>query len=79
MKTFTKNYIGKGIKVENMDIVKVTLRMEDVQNYKHVYQDCEYITFEVAKMQQAEAGVVPWQMPWKSGGCLPRNLITNNP
>lgn len=27
-------------------------------------------------IQRLEAGVVPWQMPWKSSGCMPKNLIS---
>lgn len=30
-------------------------------------------------VERLEAGVVPWQMPWKNGGCLPRNLVTKKP
>ena len=54
MKSFKKNYIGKGTKVENMDIVKVTLRVEDVLKFKHEFEGSEYITFEVAKMQNPD-------------------------
>ena len=54
MKSYKKNYIGKGTKVENMDIVKVTLKVEDVLKFKHDYEGSEYITFEVAKMQQSD-------------------------
>lgn len=54
MKKFVKNYIGKGTQVENMDIVKVTLKVEDIAKFKHEYEGNEYITFEVAKMQQSD-------------------------
>jgi antirestriction protein ArdC len=27
-------------------------------------------------IERIEAGVVPWQMPWKSAGGMPRNLIS---
>lgn len=54
MKSYKKNYIGKGTQVENMDIVKVTLKVEDVLKYKHEYEGNDYITFEVAKMQQPD-------------------------
>jgi len=46
MKSYKKNYIGKGTQVENMEIVKVTLKVDEVLN--------EYITFEVAKMKQPD-------------------------
>lgn len=54
MKKFKKTYIGKGTKVENKDIVKVTLKVEDVLEYKHEYDGSEYITFETAKMQEPD-------------------------
>ena len=54
MKSFKKNYIGKGTQVENMDIVKVTLKVEDIEKFKHEYEGSEYVTFEVAKMQQPD-------------------------
>lgn len=54
MKTYSKNYIGKGTQVPKMDIVKVTLKVEDVLKHKHEYNGTEYITFEVARMQQAD-------------------------
>lgn len=54
MKSYKKNYIGKGTQVENMDIVKVTLKVEDVLKYKHEFEGSGYITLEVARMQQPD-------------------------
>ena len=56
MKTFTKNYIGKGKKVANLDIVKITCKLEDLQKYAYFYKDGpdEYVTFEVAKMKSPD-------------------------
>ncbi len=54
MKSYKKNYIGKGTKHETMDIVKVTLRVEDVLNYQHEYNGEQYISFEVARMQNTD-------------------------
>jgi low affinity Fe/Cu permease len=54
MKTFEKNYVGKGTQVENMDIVKVTLKVDELLKHKHVYKGEEYVTIEVAKMQQPD-------------------------
>jgi hypothetical protein len=54
MKSFKKNYIGKGTQVENMEIVKVTLKVEEILKHKHEYDGNEYLTFEVAKMKQAD-------------------------
>ena len=57
--SFTKEYIGKGKEVvtkegKKLDIVKVTLKVEDVLKHKHTYKDIEYVTFEVAKMQKPD-------------------------
>ena len=54
MKSYKKNYIGKGTQVENMDIVKVTLKVEEILKHKHEFEGSEYITFEVARMQQPD-------------------------
>lgn len=54
MKSYKKNYIGKGLKHETMDIVKVTLRVEDVLKYQHEYNGEAYISFEVARMQNQD-------------------------
>ena len=53
-KKFSRSYIGKGSKVENMDIVRVTLKMEEVLKHKHEFEGNEYITFEVAKMREPD-------------------------
>lgn len=50
MKTYTKNYIGKGTKVPNLPIIKVTVKVSELLNHKYTYEDEEYVTFEVAKM-----------------------------
>lgn len=59
MKSFKKNYIGKGKEVvtsngEKLDIVKVTLKVSEVLKHKHEYEGEEYITFEVARMQKPD-------------------------
>ena len=59
MTTFKKNYIGKGKQVvtkkgKELDIVKVTLKVSEVLEYKHEYEGEEYITFELAKMQKPD-------------------------
>ena len=54
MKTYKKNYIGKGTQVPNMQIVKVTIKVEEFLKFKHEFEGNEYITFEVAKMQKAD-------------------------
>lgn len=54
MKTFRKEYIGKGKKTENLEIVKVTLKVEDLQ--KHIYEKEgeQYLTFEVAQLKSPD-------------------------
>ena len=56
MKTYKKNYIGKGKKVDKLDIIKITCKLEDLQNFAYCYKDGveEYVTFEVAKMKKPD-------------------------
>jgi hypothetical protein len=54
MKKYTKNYIGKGTQVANMEIVKVTLKVEELLKVTHEFQGVEYLTFEIAKMQSKD-------------------------
>ena len=54
MKTFEKNYVGKGTQVENLNIVKVTLNVEELLKHKHEYEGKDCVTIEVAKMQKPD-------------------------
>ena len=54
MKKYNKSYIGKGTQVANMEIVKVTLKVEELLKVTHEFQGVEYLTFEIAKMQSAD-------------------------
>jgi len=54
MKTYKKNYIGKGAQNENLDIVKVTLKVNDLLQFKHEFNGQEHVTLEVARMQQPD-------------------------
>ena len=54
MDAFEKIYIGKGKKVENMDIVKVTCKLEDLQEIAYNFDGVDYVTFEVARMKVAD-------------------------
>ena len=54
MKKYTKSYIGKGTAVAGMEIVKVTLKVEDLLKVTHEFQGVEYLTFELAKMQNTD-------------------------
>jgi hypothetical protein len=56
MKTYSKNYFGKGTQVTTntgfaLDIVKITLSVEQIIELAHDYNGKQYITFEVAKMK----------------------------
>jgi hypothetical protein len=51
MKKFVKNYIGKGTKVEGLEIIKVSMKISDILKYAHKYNDEDYISLEVAKLQ----------------------------
>ena len=59
MKRFQKNYIGKGRKVSTksgqvLDIVKVTLSVEEMMKFVHEYKEKEYLTFEVATLRNED-------------------------
>lgn len=58
--SYKKNYIGKGKEVETkngktLDIVKVTIKVKDALKFKHEFESEEYITFEVARMQNPDS------------------------
>ena len=50
MKTFEKIYIGKGKQVGDLNIVKVTLKLEDLQALAFEFEGTKYVSFEVAQM-----------------------------
>jgi len=54
MNKYSKSYIGKGTAVAGMDIVKVTLKVEDLMKVTHEFNGVEYLTFELAKMQSKD-------------------------
>ena len=51
MKTFKKNYVGKGRQVKDLEIVKVTCKLDELAKYAHWFDGVEFVTFEVAKMK----------------------------
>jgi len=51
MKTFVKNYIGKGKQVAGLNITKITCKLEDLIKFAYEYDGIKYVTFEVAKMK----------------------------
>ena len=52
MKTFEKNYIGKGTQVANLSIVKFSFKLSEIAKLSHVFNGEDYITFEVAKLKK---------------------------
>ena len=54
MTNFTKTYIGKGKQNPHYDIIKITLPIQEVLKHKYEKDGVEYITFELAKMKEAD-------------------------
>jgi len=54
MKKFVKNYIGKAKKVEGLEIIKINLKIADLVKFAHKYNDEDYISLEVAKLQNTD-------------------------
>ncbi len=54
MKKYNKTYIGKGTAVAGLEIVKVTLKVEELLKVTHEFQGVKYLTFELAKMQSPD-------------------------
>lgn len=54
MKTFVKNYIGKGKKVNNLPIVRVTIAEEDFSQFIYEMEGRRYLSFDVAEMKQTD-------------------------
>ena len=55
MKTFEKNYIGKGTQVANLSIVKFSFKMSEIAKHAHTFNGEDYITFEVAKLKNQDS------------------------
>jgi hypothetical protein len=54
MTTFEKHYIGKGTQVNDLDIVKVVIPMEDALKATFEKNGITYLSFEVAKMKHPD-------------------------
>jgi hypothetical protein len=54
MKSYKKNYIGKGTQNENLEIVKVTVKVVEALKFKHEFNGEEYLTFEVARLREPD-------------------------
>lgn len=53
-KIFEKHYLGKGTQVPNMQIVRVTVRVSELMKFAYIFENEQYATFEVAKMQRPD-------------------------
>jgi hypothetical protein len=54
MKTFEKNYIAKGKQVKDLQIIRISLKVEDILEHAHDYKGEQFLTFEVAKLQNPD-------------------------
>ena len=54
MTTFEKHYIGKGTQVNDLDIVKVVIPMDQILKATFVKDGITYVSFEVAKMKSPD-------------------------
>jgi hypothetical protein len=52
--SYTKAYIGKGKKVNNLDIVRVTINMDEAEAHIFEYEGKRYLRFELAGLKQAD-------------------------
>ena len=52
---YKKNYIGKGVQHESLDLVKVTLKFNDLLKFKHTFEGQDYLTFELARLQEVDS------------------------
>jgi hypothetical protein len=51
---YTKFYIGKGTQVPNLQIARVTLKLEEVEKIAYERDGVKYVTFEVAKLKEPD-------------------------
>ena len=54
MTTFEKHYIGKGTQVNDLEIVKVVIPMDQILKATFVKDGITYVSFEVAKMKSPD-------------------------
>jgi hypothetical protein len=55
MKTYKKNYIGKGTENANITgLVRMTIPVEEINKFKHEFEGVEYFTFEMAPLREPD-------------------------
>lgn len=52
--TYEKHYIGKGKQVENLDIIRMVIPVENIQGAIFEKEGQKYLAFEVAKLQNPD-------------------------
>jgi hypothetical protein len=55
MKKFEKTYIGKGKQIADLDIIRISCKILDLEKLSHQYNGEDYITFEVARLQNPDS------------------------
>jgi hypothetical protein len=51
---YEKIYIGKGTQVPDLQIAKVTLKLEEVEKIAYEHDGVKYVSFEVAKLREPD-------------------------
>ena len=51
---FEKTFIGKGKKIAGMDIVRVTIALNALEEIAYDYEGTAYCTFEIAKLKETD-------------------------
>jgi len=51
-KKFEKRYIGTAKQVKDMDIVRVSIKVDELEDYIVVHEGQRYLHFEVAKRKE---------------------------
>jgi len=55
MKKFEKNYIAKGKQINDLQIVRISIKVEEILKHAHEYKGEQFLTFEVAKLQNPDS------------------------
>jgi len=54
MDAYVKNFIGKGKKLKDLEIVRVTINLDDIERFIYQYGSSQFLTFELAKMKNPD-------------------------
>ena len=53
-KKYSKAYIGKGVQHDKLDLVRVTLKIEELLKHQHEFQGEKLLTFELSRLQEPD-------------------------